>query len=230
MASRTRRISGAQRYTTRKRKRKRKRKSRTNRQGERGRKREREYTRGDERCGPRMTFQPEQRRRPENREGKNKSTGRANDVSTVRPTGAITNGILQSLRLYLPRRLCLCACLGPVSKKWSRIDVTGVDNRLALQIENHSRNAANQTVSTWNLISALPSASASYATRVSTPAGAHETTTTTERRRPIRYRALYSFCVPSAPFVSRFRYARLYSMGRVNRMPVTVQFVVVAFP
>lgn len=64
-----------------------------------------------------MTFQPEQRRRPENREGKNKSTGRANDVSTVRPTGAITNGILQSLRLYLPRRLCLCACLGPVSKK-----------------------------------------------------------------------------------------------------------------
>lgn len=50
----------------------------------------------------------ERRRRAENRVGKNKSTGRANDVSTVRPTGAITNGILQSLRLYLPRCSDLC--------------------------------------------------------------------------------------------------------------------------
>lgn len=30
---------------------------------------------------------------------------------------------------------------------------SGRDNRLAFEIENHSRNAANQTVSTWNLIS-----------------------------------------------------------------------------
>lgn len=78
---------------------------------ERERERGREHAREDERCGPRMTFQPRtERRRPENREGKNKSTGRANDVSTVRPTGAITNGILQSLRLYLPRRQAAPLC------------------------------------------------------------------------------------------------------------------------
>jgi len=44
--------------------------------------------------------------------------GRANDVPTVRPTGAITGGILQSLRLYLVARehLARLACLRSVLK------------------------------------------------------------------------------------------------------------------
>ena len=214
MASKTWRVSGAQRNGTRNRQ----------RDKEREKERERENTHErTKRCGPRMTFQPRtERRRPENREGKNKSTGRANDVSTVRPTGAITNGILQSLRLYLPRRLLRASVPVPVARfqKNDRVSMRpGIDNRLALQIENHSRNAANQTVSTWNLISTLPppppppataaSLLSSYARLHPPMAGRRNNDTTTDRRRTIRYRAaLFFFRFPSAPFVSRFRYAR----------------------
>jgi hypothetical protein len=59
----------------------------------------------------RMTFRPTAWRRRDTRRwepGVEKQIyeqrGRANDVSTVRPTGAITGGILQSLRLYLVAR------------------------------------------------------------------------------------------------------------------------------
>ena len=100
----------------------------------------------------------------------------------------------------------------------------GIDNRLALQIENHSRNAANQTVSTWNLISTLPPAASlppSYATRVSIPllAGPRNDDTTTDRPPTIRYRAALFFLpsVGSICFAISIR-ARLRSARRANRM------------
>lgn len=102
---------------------------------------------------PRMTFQPEERRRRGGAGkigwGKTNLRGRANDVSTARPPGAITNGILQSLRLYLLfPPLCSRVCTGARFKKNDRVSR---DDRAAMAIENHSRNAANQTVSTVKL-------------------------------------------------------------------------------
>jgi len=87
----------------------------------RGRAREREEEEEEEEGGAggrkrilppaRMTFRPTAWRRRDTRRwepGVEKQIyeqrGRANDVSTVRPTGAITGGILQSLRLYLVAR------------------------------------------------------------------------------------------------------------------------------